>query len=184
MLCHEVIKADRRSNLYKDLNELFEPLAVLQRQFLVQPHLEFSPFGFTEQTAVSAFVWAAGKRDRLALAEYQVLKSKKPGKKPKKNGRADLWIDFPNRNYSFEFKVVSYRATPLRLRQRFNAAKRDALCVDPIEHDETVAVLIAYLEHPERIAYYQSFARESDVELALRLGDGTAKSCFIYFGRP
>ena len=182
MLKYKVLKADRRSVLFRDFRDVFESLAFLQERFASTFGL--SPFDFTEQAAVSAFVWAAGTRQRLALAEYQVAKSKSPGKKFKRQGRADLWIDFPDQSYSMEFKVASYQATPLKLRQRFDAARHDAGCVDKDEHDYAVGVLVAYVDDADRLLTYENFASERDVLLAVRIGKRRARSCFIYFGKP
>ena len=182
MLEHKVIKADRRSVLFRDFRDIFESLAFLQERF--SSAFNLSPFDFTEQAAVSAFVWAAGTRQRLALAEYQVAKSKSPGKKFKRNGRADLWIDFPDQSYSIEFKVAPYQATSLKLRQRFDAARHDAGCVDADEHDYAFGVLVAYVDEKERLHIYENFASASDVLLAVRIGKRKSKSCFIYFGSP
>lgn len=118
------------------------------------------------------------------MAEYQVAKSKAPGKKFKRKGRADLWIDFPDQSYSMEFKVASYQATPLKLRQRFDAACRDAACVDADEHDYAIGVLVAYVDDESRLETYEDFATQTDVILAVRIGKRRHKSCFIFFGRP
>ena len=180
MLKYKVLKADRRSVLFRDFRDIFESLAYLQERFAETYGL--SPFDYTEQAAVSAFVWAAGTRQRLALAEYQVAKSMAPGKRCKRSGRADLWIDFPDQSYSLEFKVASYQATPLRLRQRFDLAKSDAGCVDLDEHDYALGVLVAFVDDSDRISTYDYFAKEDDVKLAVRIGKRKAKSCYIYFG--
>ena len=178
----EILKADRRSALFRDFRDIFEALAYLQERF--RKKYKLSPFDYTEQAAVGAFVWAAGTRQRLALAEYQVAKSKAPGKKYKRNGRADLWIDFLDQCYSLEFKVASYKATEQNLRKRFEAAKRDAGCVDLDEHDYALGVLVAYVENEGLLPAYDKFAVERDVQLAVGIGKRKAKSCYIYFGTP
>ena len=182
MLKYKVLKADRRSVTFRDFRDIFESLAYLQERFAI--NYELSPFDFTEQAAVSAFVWAAGTRQRLALAEYQVAKSKAPGKKFKRSGRADLWIDFPDQSYSLEFKVASYQATPLKLRQRLELARNDAGCVNLEEHDYALGVLVAFVDDQKRLQTYDDFAKEEDVMLAVRIGKRKPKSCYIYFGKP
>ena len=167
--------------LFRDFRDIFESLAYLQERFAAT--FELSPFDYTEQAAVSAFVWAAGTRQRLALAEYQVAKSHAPGNKFKRNGRADLWIDFPDQSYSLEFKVASYQATSLKLRQRFDAARTDASCVNTDEHDYALGVLVGYVDEKERLDTYDDFALEQDVTLAVRVGKRKSKSCYIYFGK-
>ena len=178
----EILKADRRSALFRDFRDIFEALAYLQERF--RKKYKLSPFDYTEQAAVGAFVWAAGTRQRLALAEYQVAKSKAPGKKYKRNGRADLWIDFLDQCYSLEFKVASYKATEHNLRERFKAAKLDAGCVDLDEHDYALGVLVAYVDEKSRSATYKNFAEQDDVQLAVRIGKKEQGSCYIYFGGP
>lgn len=179
---YKVLKADRRSVLYRDFRDIFESLTFLQDRFASA--YEMSPFDYTEQAAVSAFVWAAGTRQRLALAEYQVAKSKAPGKKFKRAGRADLWIDFPDQNYSLEFKVAPYQASELKLQKRFEAARSDAGCVDTQEHDYAYGVLVAYIEDESRLDIYDEFADNIDVVLAVRIGKRKKGSWYIYFGRP
>ena len=182
MVTPKFLKADKQSALYLDFHNIFQSIAHLQERFLHE--YEFSPFDFTEMTAVSTFVWAAGSCNRLALAEYQVKKSEVGGEDCESNGRADFWIAFTEHCYSLEFKVAKYQATAENLRERFCAARRDAGRVDINEYDQAFGVLVAYVDEKSRSATYKNFAEQDDVQLAVRIGKKEQGSCYIYFGGP
>jgi len=175
----EYLSGDRRSELYNDFWPLLQEAAKCHGRFLNT--LGVTPFEYTEQTVVGAFVWAAARRNLLCLNEYQVLKSKKVGKKPKANGRADLWIDFEKRSYSLEFKRAKYMANSTNLRSKIDLAKRDVNVVDPEEHDRACAVLSAYVRDGHRIEKYRVFSNETDIDLAVRIGAEGETDVFLYF---
>ncbi|WP_438725677.1 hypothetical protein ACR9YC_06915 [Parasphingorhabdus sp. DH2-15] len=177
----EFIKSDGRTELYKDFLPLLEKTDSFHRRFLKE--WEISPFAFTEQTVVGAFVWSAGSLGLYCLNEYQVLKSKKPNKKPKLNGRADFWIDFGERNYSLEFKRAKQVANFNNLRKKLNIAIEDISKVDTDEHLRACAILSAYAEDDKKNAIYEKFAEEDDIDLAVRIGKPKGEGVYLYFSK-
>lgn len=175
----ELLKADKRKELYRDFWPLLEAVASLHVRFLEEYSL--TPFEFHEQAVVGAFVAAAGELKLLSLNEYQILKRRGPRKKAEANGRADFWICFGPRNYSLEFKRAKQMANERNLKERLKLAIRDIKRVPEEEHDRACAILSAYVSEERRLEAYYDFAQTKDVHLAVRIGQDAERAAFLYF---
>ena len=117
----------------------------------------------------------------LPLIEYGIRKKNKLDKRKKSNGRADLWIDFPSRSYSFEFKRAWYAATIKNLEATLRVVKGDINCVGDDEHDVAAACIIAYVRDKQRNPTYEAFAKRSDVDFAYHIGPEEEGGAYLFF---
>lgn len=174
-----LIKGDRRSAAYKDWGKWLECSANLHDRFLKEQNL--SPFDANEQSAVGLFAAGAAIAGHLPLIEYGIEKKDWTDKRRKSSGRADLWIDFSVRSYSFEFKRAWYRATTRNLHERLARVRRDIACVGSDEHDGAAACLIAYVEDSKRTQTFENFAKDQTVDLAYRIGPADVGGAYLFF---
>ena len=173
------LKADKRAVAYRDWNGWLEQSSKLHDRFLDE--IGISPFDANEQSSVGLFAAASAMAGHLPLLEYGIRKKDRDDRRKRCNGRADLWIDFPARCYSFEFKRAWYAATLKNLRATLTVVRGDIGCVGDEEHDVAAACMIAYVRDAHRKHTYEAFAEDKQVHFAYHIGPADAGGAYLYF---
>lgn len=83
------------------------------------------PFAYNETASVSLLCSAAARIGCLALAEFAAQKRGAKDGRTRSNGRADFWMRDRARDWSFEFKQITYGSITLG-RLRTKMAEADA----------------------------------------------------------
>jgi len=169
----------RSRQLVEDWNRWIIHLDSLYRKFIRV--VGESPFSYNELAATGFLASAAANAGFLPLTEYAVVKRSKLDRRAKVDGRADLWFSTADRWYSFEVKLAWHIATRANLAASLKAASEDVACLPTDEYHFAAGVLIAWVKHAEREQIYRSFADDSNVHFAYRIGPGREDGAFLFF---
>ena len=112
------------------------------------------------------------------MSEYQLTKRSKEDLRKGIPGRADLWLDFGERCYSFEFKAAWHQSTPSKLSAVFDLARSDANCIRRDECDFRIAAMTAYVEVDHDPSMYEEFAK--DVDFCFRIGGVKTDGAYFF----
>jgi hypothetical protein len=179
-----ILKADKRSAIFKDWLPWLQHTSKLYDRFLEEVNDEydsFIPLHLHEQACVSLFCAGAALSGYLPVAEYSMEKRGRFDKRKREAGRADFWFMTDRQSYSFEFKRSWFRATLSNLEVSFSDAINEAKRIKPIECDVAVAGLVSAARDPMRTPKFREFFKNKNVNFAFHIGPDDTQGTYLYF---
>jgi hypothetical protein len=153
--------------------------------------IDYDPMS-NETASCGVLSSAASTAGLLSMAEYICQKKHKSDYRRRGNGRADLWIADPAREFSWAFEAKQVRCVPgtrtATLETALKEACHDASRITDLEADRFYGLMLATLPADEDLDDLEplcdrldGFAEEADI--ACKFG-GSSKPAYAYFRIP
>lgn len=181
------LTGDSRTLEHSEWSRWLKSAAFLTNRF--DHEFEDDPFAYNETASVSILAAAAVRAGYLALAEYVATKGQPKDRRLAAEGRCDLWLDSPDRDWAFEFKQIC-RERPPTLKALERTMERAQTCARCVRHDEAserVAGLIVSLyfvedeDLPVATRNLEAFASQVDYAAWIEPSGEAAAATYFFF---